>query len=68
MRGLIVAMCSTIMIASYGLAVAEQKERKVTREEAWSICAKEVASVPPDQHSQRYVRGAACMKRFGYTI
>jgi hypothetical protein len=65
----IVVISAVALIASVGMASAQQKKTKISREEAWSRCTEEVVkSVPSDQHSQRYARGAACMKKFGYKI
>lgn len=68
MRTLIVAICACTLIAGIGSAYAQDKKPKISREQAWSICAQAVASVDPEDHSQRYSRAAACMKKFGYNI
>jgi hypothetical protein len=51
-----------------GIASAQEKKKKITREEAWSLCTAEVQVIPSDQHGQRYARGAACMKKYGFKI
>jgi hypothetical protein len=66
-----VALSSALLLASAGAAAAQQsqpKKQKITKEEAWSRCTAEVSTIPSDQHSQRYARGAACMKKYGYKI
>jgi len=42
----------------------------MTYEQAWAQCKKFVDQgvASWDQTSQRYSRGAACMKKFGYNI
>jgi hypothetical protein len=56
------------LVASVGMASAQQQKKKMTKEEAWSLCTAEVSVIPADQHSQRYARGAACMKKYGFKI
>jgi hypothetical protein len=66
----VVALSAAALLAASGPAFAQkkEKEKKITREEAWSRCTAEVSVIPSDQHGQRYARGAACMKKFGYKI
>jgi hypothetical protein len=64
----VVALFSAALLASAAPAAAQKKEKKITKEEAWSRCTAEVSVIPSDQHGQRYARGAACMKKFGYKI
>jgi hypothetical protein len=47
---------------------AKKKPEKLTYEQAWARCQKHVDTLARDQQSQRYSRGAACMKMFGYNI
>jgi hypothetical protein len=61
-------LLSVGLIASSDLVSAQDKKKKVTRQEAWSLCTAEVSKIPGDQHSQRYAAGAACMKKYGYKI
>ena len=67
-RSVIVALCCSAMVAGVSAASAQEKKKKVTRAEAWSLCTAEVSTLPGDQHSQRYARGAACMKKYGFKI
>ena len=64
----VVTLFSAALVASVGPAAAQDKKTKITREQAWSICTAEVQAIPSDQHSQRYARGAACMKKYGFKI
>ena len=66
----VVTLFSAALLASAVPANAQQqqKKEKITREEAWSRCTAEVSTIPSDQHSQRYARGAACMKKYGFKI
>lgn len=64
-----VALFAVALVASVVPAAAQQqKKEKITRQEAWSRCTAEVATIPSDQHGQRYARGAACMKKYGFKI
>jgi glycerol-3-phosphate O-acyltransferase len=66
-----VALSSALLLASAGVAAAQQsqpKKQKITKEEAWSRCAAEVSKIASDHHSQRYSAGAACMLKYGYKI
>jgi hypothetical protein len=47
---------------------AKKKPEKLTYEQAWARCQKHVDTLARDQQTQRYTRGAACMKMFGYNI
>jgi len=62
------AFSVVVLIASVGIASAQQQKKKMTKEEAWSLCTAEVSVIPADQHGQRYARGAACMKKYGFKI
>jgi hypothetical protein len=71
MRALQIAaalLLSAGIVGSSDFAFAQDKKKKVTRQEAWSLCTAEVSRIPGDQHSQRYAAGAACMKKYGYRI
>jgi len=71
MRTLQIALATLVsvaFVASADVAFAQDKKKKVTRQEAWSLCTAEVSKIPGDQHSQRYAAGAACMKKYGYKI
>lgn len=61
-------LASAALLIAVVPAHAQQKKEKISREQAWSICAAEVSKLPGDQHSQRYAAGAACMKKYGYRI
>ena len=67
-RSVIVAFCCAALVAGISAASAQEKKKKITKEEAWSLCTAEVSIIPSDQHGQRYARGAACMKRYGFKI
>ncbi len=49
-------------------AFAAKKPAHLTYEQAWARCKVHVDKLPADAQSQRYSRGAACMKMFGYRI
>jgi hypothetical protein len=65
-----VTLSVAAMLAS-GPALAQKKAaKKLTYDEAWSVCKKYVDEGVKswDQTSQRYSRGASCMKKYGYKI
>ncbi len=64
----LVTLASAALLVSVAPVHAQQKKEKVSREQAWSLCAAEVNKLPYDAHSQRYTLGAACMKKYGYRI
>lgn len=61
-------LASAALLIAVAPAHAQQKKEKVSREQAWSLCAAEISKIPGDQHSQRYTAGAACMKKYGHKI
>jgi len=67
--GLIVAACAvSLMLADTASAAAK---KKMTYEEAWADCKKDLASTLPGDtaaSAARYTRGAGCMKQHGYRL
>ena len=51
-------------------ARAAPKAKKLTYEQAWAECKKDVAFLggEPGTTAGRYTRGAACMKQHGYRL
>ena len=51
---------------------ASAKTKKVSYDQAWKICKDQMDKdrIPgtTGQSNERYTRGAACMKKYGYTI
>ena len=77
MRKSLLTGITTLSVAALltcgGPALAKQKSQaraQMTYEQAWAQCKKFVDQgvASWDQTSQRYSRGAACMKKFGYII
>jgi len=67
--GLAAALCIAAPLALAGPASA--KSKKMSYEDAWAFCKKEVTSVlggDPGTTAARYTRGAACMKQHGYRL
>ena len=64
----IVAAMSVAMVGPTGTALAAKK--KLTYEQAWAECKKDVAFLGSDAATSagRYTRGAACMKEHGYRL
>jgi len=67
---LIVVLAAAAAIGFAGLASAKSKKTQLSYEDAWAVCKKFVDEGVKswDQHTQRYTRGAACMKKYGYRI
>ena len=60
-------------VAASGLADnALAAKKKLTYEQAWDVCKKEMDKMgifgTSTQANERHTRGAACMKRYGYKI
>jgi hypothetical protein len=67
----------TITALSVGLLfvatdmAAAQKAKRLSYEQAWAECKKQVDAIfttDASQSAQRYTRGAACMKQHGYRL
>ena len=74
-KTLIVAAATAFALAGFSDSTFAQKtngkaKAQMTYEQAWTQCKKFVDEgvASWDQTSQRYSRGAACMKKFGYRI
>jgi len=67
--GIAVALCVATPLALAGTALA-QKPKKLTYEQAWAECKKEVSLLGGEGTTSagRYTRGAACMKQHGYRL
>jgi hypothetical protein len=67
-----VAASAVMLFAATDMALAQQKKaKKLTYEQAWAECRKDVqAALPGDttQSAARYSRGAGCMKQHGYRL
>jgi len=62
-------------VAGFGLAesaFAKTKTKKLTYEQAWDVCKKEMDKMgifgTSTQANERHTRGAGCMKKHGYRI
>ena len=64
------ALSIATLLALSAPALAKHKNTKLSYDDAWAVCKKFTTDgvVSWDQTSQRYARGAACMKKFGYNI
>jgi hypothetical protein len=68
----------TVLLASAFLTApvlgdsALAAKKKLTYEQAWDVCKKEMDKMgifgTSTQANERHTRGAACMKRYGYKI
>jgi len=64
-----VIVSSAIGVAD--MASAATKAKKLTYEQAWEVCRKDLQSTLPGDSAQsaaRYTRGAGCMKGHGYRL
>lgn len=63
------ALTSSMLLAMHGVASAQNaKKRTVTYEQAWKLCKQ---ALDKEKHAvldtnTRYLRGGACMAKFGY--
>ncbi len=65
---LVIALSIALPLALADTALAAKKPPHLTYEQAWARCKVHVDKLQADAQSQRYSRGAACMKMFGYRI
>jgi hypothetical protein len=71
--GYISLVVAAAFVMSSGLAdTAVAKTKKLTYEQAWDACKKEMDKMgvfgTSTQANERHTRGAACMKKHGYRI
>jgi hypothetical protein len=68
--GLTIALSVTLLLGLADTASAQTKPRKLTYEEAWAACKKDLGFLGGDAATTagRYTRGAACMKQHGYRL
>jgi len=55
-------------IADAAFAAAKKKPEKLTYEQAYAKCKKQLDWMYVAGESQRYTRGAACMHMYGYRL
>jgi len=71
--GYISLVVAAAFVMSSGLAdTAVAKTKKLTYEQAWEACKKEMDKMgifgTSTQANERHTRGAGCMKKYGYRI
>jgi hypothetical protein len=71
--GYISLVVAAAFVMSSGLAdTAVAKTKKLTYEQAWEACKKEMDKMgvfgTSTQANERHTRGAGCMKKYGYKI
>jgi hypothetical protein len=68
--GFAIALSATLPLALADTASAAAKAKKLTYEQAWAECKKDVAFLGSEATTSagRYTRGAACMKQHGYRL
>ena len=71
--GYISLVVAAAFVMSSGLAdTAVAKTKKLTYEQAWDACKKEMDQMgvfgTSTQANERHTRGAGCMKKYGYKI
>jgi len=71
--GYISLLVAGAFVVSSGLAeTAVAKTKKLTYEQAWDVCKKEMDKMgvfgTSTQANERHTRGAGCMKKYGYKI
>ena len=66
----VVGSLGTLLMTA-DVASAQKKAKKLTYEQAWAECRKDVQSAlpgDPTASAARYTRGAGCMKQHGYRL
>ena len=69
-----VTLVAVAVAAAFGIsadASAATKKKKVTYEQAWKLCKEQLdkEKIPGTTTSnERYLRGGACMKTYGYNF
>jgi hypothetical protein len=68
--GVAIALSVTLPLTLADTASAQQKAKKLSYEQAWAECKKDVAFLGSEATTSaaRYTRGAACMKQHGYRL
>jgi hypothetical protein len=67
----VVAFLFAGMLVFYAVPDAYAQKKKLTYEQAFALCKKDVDSVFPGREydtAGRYARGGACMKQQGYNL
>lgn len=71
----VLAILTAVSIAAVFATVdsaAAAKKKKVSFEQAWKLCKAELDrdKIPTTtgQSNERFIRGGACMKRYGYEL
>jgi hypothetical protein len=69
-RSMLIAVTVVTMVGMTHSAFANKIKKKLTYEEAWTLCTAELdrSNVLKVEPGQRYAAGAACMLRHGYRI
>jgi hypothetical protein len=61
----------TVSLGFSDAATAETRQNKITYEQAWARCKALLDKTSPrtaENDNERYARGGACMKKFGYRL
>jgi hypothetical protein len=68
--GAVIALSVALPLALAGTASAQTKAKKLTYEQAWAECKKDLGFLGGDAATSagRYTRGAGCMKQHGYRL
>ncbi len=62
-------LLAVAFVVFFGFADNASAAKKVTYEQAWKLCkAKLDKEKIPASTNERYVRGGACMKEYGYNF
>ena len=70
-RNVVSILMAATFIAAFALTAGAAEHKKVSLSEAWRICKEDVDKNIPksaDHATQRYARGGACMRKFGYSL
>ena len=71
-KGLVVSVAIAIFATSGVLDVAmAAKQKKISREQAWRLCKAELDKEKTPSNmttNDRFIRGGACLMRYGYSL
>ncbi len=65
-----IALASLVLVVGLGgFSDGALAATKLTYDQAWAQCTKEIANVPKkDNDAGRHAAGGACMKKYGYRL
>jgi len=65
------SLSACVLLAMTVTASAQKKQKRVSYEQAWKICKQALdkeGAANPLTTNDRYLRGGACLAKFGYNL